>query len=183
MSAGVVHDDDRKLRKILREVAKLRGATVTIGVHGTGGTYPDGQTVAEVATIHEFGAGRIPERSFLRSTVDGNPKPMIEAQKSAANVCRDLISARQCAERIGLVTVGAVKETILSGIAPPLSQQTIQSRMKKGEHGGGLASKAGATTPLVDTGQLIGSITHEVTGARGWGRASAGTKAGIAGAE
>ena len=166
MAGGVqVTDDRRVLDRIMREVAKLRGATVTVGVHADAGVHGDGpETVAQVAATHEFGSGRVPERSFLRSTVDGNPKPMIQAQKAAAAVCRGSLSAHDAAEQIGVVTVGAVKETILSRIPPPLAPSTVQRRLEKGEHGGGLASKSDALTPLVDTGQLIQSIQYRTEG-------------------
>lgn len=164
MATVEVQDNDRLYRQILGEVAKLRHASVTIGVHQSAGVHGDGpETVAQIAATHEFGsaAQRIPERSFLRSTVDGNPKPMMEAQKAAGEVCRGKLSAQHCVERIGVVTRDAVKETILSKIPPPLSPATVQRRLEKGKHGGGLASKADATTPLVDSGQLIASIQFE----------------------
>lgn len=166
MSAQVtITDDDKLYRKILREVGKLKSATVTVGVHGSAGMHSDsGETVAQIAATHEFGADRIPERSFLRSTVDGNPKPMIALQNAASSVCKGELTARQACETVGIVTVGAVKETILHKIAPPLSPATVAKRKEKGAHGGGLASKADATTPLVDSGQLINSITHVVSG-------------------
>ena len=68
MAAGVeVTDDRRVLDRILREVAKLGGATVTVGVHGDTGIHGDGpETVAQVSATHEFGSGHVPERSFLR---------------------------------------------------------------------------------------------------------------------
>lgn len=164
MAAGgtIITRNDR-LRLILAQVAKLRGAKVTIGIHASAGQHAGSpETVADIALKHEFGSGRIPERSFLRSTVDGNPKPMIQAQKAANKVCHGQLTAQQACDQIGLVTVGEVKQTIFNKIPPPLSQQTIAVHQAKAAHGGGLAGHADATTPLIDSGQMISSITHEV---------------------
>ena len=101
---------------------------------------------------------------------------MIEAQRAASAVCKGEMYARVAVQRIGVVTVGAVKETILSRIPPPLAPSTVQRRLEKGSHGGGSESKADALTPLVDTGQLIQSIQFKIeSNARGWGKASAAT--------
>lgn len=168
MAAGATFSDDRRaLDKILREVRKLRSAAVTVGVHGDSGARTDGElSNVDVARIHEFGQGKIPERSFLRSTVDANGADLLKhAQKVAGKVALGTMPASQALDSVGVVIVGAVQSTISAGIAPALAPATIASRMEKGSHGGGLASKANATTPLVDSGQLIRSIQYRVTGA------------------
>lgn len=162
MAQGVTITDNRRLYDaIQREVAKLRGAVVTVGIHGDdagrdGGTL----TNPQIGAIHEFGSGRIPERSFLRSTVDGSDLIATTAEQSASDVAHGKASADKAANRLGVVAVGAVKRTIQSRIPPPLSQQTLERRAAKGAHGGGLASMGGAATPLIDSGQLIQSIQY-----------------------
>jgi hypothetical protein len=162
MTQGVTITDDRRLYDaIQREVAKLRGAVVTVGIHGDDSRRDDGaQTNPQIGAIHEFGSGRIPERSFLRSTVDGSDKIVKTAEQAASDVAHGKLSAEKAANRVGVVAVGAVKRTIQSRIPPPLSQQTLERRAAKGAHGGGLASMGGAATPLIDSGQLIQSIQY-----------------------
>lgn len=185
MATGVtITDDDRKLRALMREVAKLRRAVVTVGVHEDTGLH-DGstETVASIAALHEYGAPDhkppIPQRSFLQSTVDNSPLPLETAQQAAADVCNGVITARVACERVGVVTAGAVKRTIHAGIRPALAPATVKRRMEKGAHGGGLASHGDSTTPLDDSGQLLRSITHKVSGNAGWGSANAQTQAGV----
>lgn len=159
-----VQDNRAKLDAILREVHKLAGATVTIGVHGDDADRKDGEfTNPQLGAVHEFGSGRIPERSFLRSTVDSG-KPMEFAEQVSAKVARGDMTAEKAAQQVGVVVVGQVKQTIKNKIPPPLSEQTIKSRMAKGAHGGGLASLGNSTTPLIDTGQLVQSIQFRVEG-------------------
>lgn len=159
-----VHDNRAKLDAILREVHKLAGAVVTVGVHGDDAQRKDdSETNPEIGAKHEFGSGHIPERSFLRSTVDGG-KPMEFAEQISAKVARGQMSADRAAQQIGVVTVGEVKQTIAAKIPPPLSEQTIKRRLEKGAHGGGLASLGNSTTPLIDTGQLVQSIQYKVEG-------------------
>ena len=159
-----VQDNRAKLDAIMREVHKLAGATVTVGVHGDNAARKDDtETNPEIGAKHEFGSGNIPERSFLRSTVDGG-KPIEEAEKVSAKVARGQMSAAQAAERVGVKTVGLVKDTIGARIPPPLSEQTIKRRLETGAHGGGALSLGSSTTPLVDTGQLVQSIQYRVEG-------------------
>jgi len=191
MSVQVTFTDDDKLyRKILREVAKINKAEITVGVHSDTGTYKpaDGETadgkeptIAYIASCHEFGKGHNPERSFLRF-VEATGAPMKMLQEKAAEVCHGELTARQACEQVGLFTVGKVKERIRNGPFKPLNPDYEKRKLKKGAHGSGLLSKTEKQTILVDTGQLIASITHKVTGAAGWGSASASTKAAVGGA-
>jgi hypothetical protein len=166
MSAApvTIKDDRRELDRILREVGKLRGAEVTIGIHGDGtAREEDGESNPEIGARHEYGIG-VPERSFLRPSVqDGSLQDA--AEDAVADVATGKRRARVAAERVGIKAVADIKTRIQAGIAPPLSEATVASRKKKGAHGGGLASLADATTPLVDTGQLIQSIQYRVGGA------------------
>ena len=159
-----VHDDRSKLDAILKEIAALARATVTVGVHQEEAKRDAGEfTNPQIGAVHEFGSGHIPERSFLRSTVDGGG-PMAFAEQVSAKVARGQMSAGKAAEQIGVVTVGQVKQTIAHKIPPPLSPDTIAKRQEKGAHGGGLLSLGDATTPLIDSGQLVQSIQYKVEG-------------------
>jgi hypothetical protein len=150
--------------KILRELGKLRRTVVTVGVHQDDSARAgDSLTNPQLAAIHEFGAGRIPERSFLRATIDQDRRVEDFAREQAAEVATGVRPASQAGERIGVMTSNAVKTRIRDHIPPPLAAVTIQRKIEKGAHGSGLASMAGnAAAPLIDTGQLINSITYKV---------------------
>ena len=161
--ASVVQDDRRVWDRILGQLAKLRRTSVTVGVHADATVRDDGGSNAMIGAVHEFGTSRIPERSFLRATVDTDKTVITFAQQQAAKVAQGQETAAKAGERIGIMTADRVKRRIRSHIPPPLSPKTVERKLAKGSHGGGLASKAGdAAAPLIDSGQLINSINYEV---------------------
>lgn len=158
-----VQDDRRAWDHLLRELAQLRRTKITVGVHANDAQRDEGGSNVQIAAVHEFGGGKIPERSFLRATVDGDPSILKFAQDQADAVVHGQMTAERAGERIGILTTDKVKRRIRAGIAPALKPQTIERKLAKGAHGAGLASMA--STPavaLIDTGQLINSITYEV---------------------
>lgn len=65
---------DYKSKDMERLEAFMKGAKsayVTIGIHSDAGEYPGGPDVVEVALWQEFGTETIPQRSFIRSVIDG----------------------------------------------------------------------------------------------------------------
>lgn len=159
-----VIDNKTTWNRILRELVKLRRTTVTIGVHSQQSARSgDALTNPQLAAIHEFGGGNVPERSFLRATVDQDRSIETFARDQAAQVATGMMPAKQAGERVGVIATAAVKRRIRAHIPPPLAAVTIERKLGKGSHGGGLASKGGdAAAPLIDTGQLINSITYQV---------------------
>lgn len=163
--AGGAHvrvvDRDRGWRSLAREVERLkRGAFVRVGVQGNEAAAAhqngNGKTVADVATTHEFGAvvvsknGKqivIPERSFIRATIDLNHAKL---QRTATLLGRGVIAGRfargQALELLGEQAVGMMKQRISDGIAPANAPATI--------------ARKGSSTPLIDQGQLRGSLTQ-----------------------
>ena len=162
-----IRERDFGFKKIMREVRKLAAEKrphVKIGVMGpkasekkqvkTDGAKSStlsGLTNVEVATFHEFGGegGRPPERSFLRSTMTENASSYVEL----ANKIKDeIFSAKMTSEKglaiIGMKIVSDVKKNIRAGIKPDLAQSTINAK--------------GSSTPLIDTGQMLNSITYAV---------------------
>ncbi len=108
-------------------------------------------SLLEVAVIHEFGAGAIPQRSFIRATMDER-KADIEAEllKLAKGVVGGKIDARGALELLGAKVAGWCQTRIATGIAPALKAAT--TRRKK------------SSKPLVDTGQLRSAIAYRVEG-------------------
>lgn len=146
---------DAVWKAIFGRVRGLKHARVKVGVVGSAAREEeDGTTLAEIAAIHEFGApaAGIPERSFLRSTFR-NPQKLEQLRKLQARLARDLIAGKiDVARAMGLLGAwgaGAVKATITrDGEFAPLKPSTI--------------AKKGSSRPLIDSGQLLNSISWVV---------------------
>jgi hypothetical protein len=108
-------------------------------------------TTAEVAEIHEFGRGNSPERSWLRGYVAENVTRLEAMIRRCARAIYDgKITEEQALALFGQQVVGEIKKRIVAGIAPALAESTLA------------AKGSGKTTPLVNTGQFIGSISHAI---------------------
>lgn len=151
-----VIDRDLGFRALMRRLADANVSAVTVGVHSDDGenTAEGGGnlTVLDVATFHEFGTMTIPERSFIRAGVDQNERVIRSLIKNVSRAIvsnRKRMSPRRALEIIGADITRKIQGRIRDGIDPPLAAST-------------LARKGGKTTPLIDTGQLIQSITFQV---------------------
>ena len=89
---------------------------------------------------------RIPERSFLRSGFDANKD---DVNKKAAKIMADVASGKTTVrglhQAVGLELSGAIKEYAVSLNSPGNHPFTVENK--------------GSSNPLVDTGDMIGSIT------------------------
>lgn len=151
-----IQDDDRGMAEIMRSLATLSKAEITIGIHAVDGAkaYAKGKknfkaTTAFVGAVHEFGAPSrgIPQRSFLRATVDSNSSRIEGFLFDAVAAVIDRVKdPMQAANTVGLQVVGLVAKRIVQGIPPALKPATIERK--------------GSSTPLIDTGQLRQSIRH-----------------------
>jgi hypothetical protein len=161
-----VTDKDAGWDALKERVLKLStgGAFTLVGVQGQQAAAAHHKaarmTVADLAVVHEFGAvirtrhGSeivIPQRSFIRATIDEYaPKLQRTASALGQGVLMGKFMTRQALELLGQQGTGLIKQRIADRIAPRNADSTI-ARKK-------------SSTPLVDTGQLRGSITHRVEG-------------------
>lgn len=148
-----IKDDKREQMKLEKRLRKMQKSPhVAVGILQDE-PVDDDFTMLDLATVHEFGSkhGRIPARSFFRSTLDLKRLEYVKliAKLQDAYVVGKL-TMKQALTQLGEVVVGDMKETINHGIAPPLSEETI--RRKK------------SSKQLIDKGYLKGSITHQVRG-------------------
>lgn len=150
---------DLGLDKLLRELsAPNRSITLKVGVVGPGATNShdteSGLTNAALAVIHEFGApgAGIPERSFIRSTIDMNRHEYMDVllPKLVRGILEGRFSFYQALELLGQRMAADIKKRITegAGIPPALQPETIDRK--------------GSDRPLVDTGRLLGAITYAV---------------------
>ena len=156
---GGVTDTDRGYADLRATLAKLAAdkPRVVVGIRGQAGAQSyqgdDGKAISlvEVGAVHEFGSqdGRIPERSYLRSTFDARRTDYERGLRAGLGRVVDGSSDIDTEfGRLGLVVAGDVQQTIATLTDPPLAEYTIR--------------KKGSSKPLIDTGRLKQSIDHEV---------------------
>ena len=168
-------DVDRGWKDIQREIRKTQGKPhVVVGIYGASADAPhtdSGFSVGRVASVHECGLG-VPERSFIRATVDAWGPQIARLARAqgkkvltgTAAVGRDVkgkftsaggkrkpYPMRKALDVIGAFVHGKIIERINEGISPENRPSTI--------------AKKGSSKPLIDTGQLKGSIAWEVRNA------------------
>jgi hypothetical protein len=183
VATSAVTDRDLGLKKIIEQLRE--GAHVRVGIQGSdAAVQPEGSrlNIVQIATVHEYGSmdGRIPQRSFLRSTFD---EKKVELEKLIGRLIGKAlqspgsISLEQVVGLAGQRYLDLVKAKIRSKIAPPLSKFTLAKRLgkiwadanttKRRKRAGELQAQfdasgtlpAESVTPLIDTGRLIGSLT------------------------
>lgn len=146
-----VTDTDMGYDDLVKALANLSADPhVLVGVREEAGAeVPPGSdaTIAEYATYNEFGMG-VPERSFLRSTVDRNEKVYVDALATACGKVLDGGDVDTAFGRVGLQAARDVQQTIRDFSDPPNAASTIRQK--------------GSSSPLEDTGRLRQSIDHEV---------------------
>lgn len=145
---------DRGWNRIKRDMRRMDGAAVKIGILAEAGFHEDGSIhVAQLGSIHEFGAPRrgIPERSFLRATADAKQAELTSFKvKEMASIQRGTSNVRLSLTRLGQRFKDMVIAALNQGVPPPNKPRTITAK--------------GSSKPLIDTGQLKQSIRFKVEG-------------------
>ncbi|CAI3933441.1 phage virion morphogenesis protein [Commensalibacter communis] len=131
---------------VLLQIPELKdGFTIKVGI-ASGATYPDGQSVADVAYWNEVGTPNIPARptfSVVPFKYGDNWGQQLEAILKSSGW-----KIEQSLEAFGNIVAGQVKLEINNLLDPPLSPYTIK--------------KKGSSKPLIDTGLLINSVVYQV---------------------
>lgn len=142
-----------RLKKAL-EAARARGSYVKAGVLGTGAKEDHGgATNVLIAAVHEFGSpeNNIPERAPIRTAFTAHRREYLEMLRAVVKSVYQLKGGLEPGlGRIGMKMAVDIKRGITSGpgLPPPLAPATV--------------ARKGSDRPLVDTGQLVNSITWEV---------------------
>lgn len=152
-----VQDRDKGLKTLLKALANY---DLTVGIHEAEGSQlsEDGDaTIAEIGYFHEYGTTtedgevHIPERSFLRDYIDENEalnnKRLTKLFQKVIS-SKGTFSAQTALNQFGLHAVGEIQKRISDGIEPELDDRTI--------------ARKGSSVPLIDTGLLRSSITHQL---------------------
>lgn len=91
----------------------------------------------------------IPERSFIRSTIDKNASNYRKLiNRLAGEVYGAKLTTMRALDLLGLKVVSDMQRTIRAGIAPPNKPATIRRK--------------GSSKPLIDSGVLLKSLKHKV---------------------
>jgi hypothetical protein len=147
-----IKDIDRGYRDLMKRLDRSvrMKPEVVVGVLGES-TYEqagDDASVLDIAVFHELGVG-VPRRSWLRDWYDENlPANKRAIRHLAIKVLKGELDEIQALEAFGMKSVASIRRRIKAGIAPPLEDVT--------------KDRKNSDTPLIDTGQFIQSITHEV---------------------
>jgi len=143
-------DKDRGLLAMRRRLAEAGRRVVKVGIFGAAASADhDGLSNVDVASFHEFGTENIPQRSFIRATVDQNRQSISKTQGQVARgILKGRISETRGLGLIGAQVQGMIQKAISDRIPPPLKAATIAAK--------------GSSVPLIDTGQLRQSIAWEV---------------------
>lgn len=151
-----------KLEKALAAIGKNinKASSVDIGFLEDA-TYPDGQSVALVAFIQEFGApnAKIPPRPFFRTMIQdkspGWPKAI------ADNLKQNNYDADKTLDQAGAGIAGQLQQSIIDIVEPPLSQTTLMLRKMRADN-----------PDLVVTGKTVGEAAARVAAGKSYGGVS-----------
>ena len=134
------------IKEIERLGKSLKGDdSVKVGLPKGSNNYPDGTSVIMVGTVHEFGspARNIPQRSFLRSTLQKNKRSYKSLfKKLSKSVVDGKRTKEQALGMLGIQVQGDVQQQINDIKTPPLKNRD--------------------GNPLIDTGHLRQSIIYKV---------------------
>ncbi len=165
-----LEDKDKGLLKAFKTALEIKYARVKVGVlasspqggapvSGPGGVegaasgQARGITVAQLASILEFGTedGHIPPRPALGSTFDRMHGELVEMGKKLIKAALDgKITVSKGLNILGAKLANEVKKSITAGagVPPPNAPSTIRQK--------------GSSRPWVDTGRTVGAITWQV---------------------
>lgn len=134
-----------KFKAALKQaVDKAASGTVRVGIIESQ-TYPDGESVAQVAYWNEYGTATIPARPFFRNTI---AEKQGEWADKAAELLKQSDDTNHALALIGEGVKGDIVETIQNFTEPPNADSTVKRK--------------GFDKPLVDTGDLWRAIQSEV---------------------
>lgn len=151
-----VNINDGAWKKIMRAVVESGDWRAKVGVlasSGAGEPHAGGDaTNAEIAIFQELGTRDIPARSFIGDTFRINKADELRTMITALSrrVVVGALDIKKAVSVLGAWGANAVKNAITQhDIPPPLAPATVEAK--------------GSSKPLVDTGQLLGSISWQIT--------------------
>jgi phage gpG-like protein len=143
--------------KVLQDLIKSlkKPPTAKIGILGSKNARSDGGSNASIGAVHEFGAGNVPQRSFLRIPLVENLQKHVESsgllnEKAAQKIVEEK-SLKPWVEKLAIIAKAVVLEGFDTGGFgkwAPLKESTLSKKKVK--------------QILVETQQLRDSIEYRV---------------------
>ena len=154
-----VTDNRGKWDALLKRIAQVKGASLTVGIHADEAKREDGGDNVLIGAVHEFGAPGhkppIPQRAFLRPGV-ASAGPAIG--NAAVHGLRGVVdgTARPMAVlgTMGNAALAGIYRRIDSNIGPALSKATIANRIRRTQKGRNALNKAAKYTRLLSRGGI-----------------------------
>jgi len=134
-----------------KDLAKKEVAVGITSDNATTAIYGSGKTVLEIGSIHEFGAGNLPRRSFIKNS---NELKSSEIKEKIEQVLLNISEGSDVDGELsflGIFVQNIYKDAFISkgfGTWPDISQLTKDNKR--------------SSQVLIDTGTLRRSINHEV---------------------
>jgi len=144
--------DPKKWQQLADRLNEWAGKNVMVGIPAAENARNDGPIgSAGILAVHEFGSPErgIPERSVVRRSIhDNQAKYVVLNKQSLRKVLRGEMTIEAAINLLGTIAAGDVKLTIRHADLAPLKKATEKRK--------------GSSQPLIDSAQMIQSITHEV---------------------
>lgn len=145
-----IKDKDYGFQRIEIDMKELRKRSVKIGIMGN--EEVDGISVVDYGMYNEFGTSRIPARPFMSKTAELHTEETTKfVHFLVGRIIDGKISDDTALHNVGMKYQSFVQQTIrdAKNWAVPNDPKTV--------------ARKGSTSPLIDTGRLVGSIRYEVT--------------------
>jgi hypothetical protein len=142
-----------KVNELFARILELGKYDIAVGVPASKSARGDESELnnAQIAAVNELGStdGRIPERSFIRSTLTENRNKYARMMGQVARRVSEGQDAPAIAlHRVGFIISADVKHKIATGPFIPNAPSTIKRKK--------------SNKPLIDKGQLVQSIDHVI---------------------
>lgn len=115
----------------------------------------DGSTLAEIAAAHEYGTAVIPQRSWIRRTFTDQLDELKGMQTKLSKALLDgKMDVLRAMSLLGTWGAAAIKATVTQGrVTPKLEESAAGLRT---------IERKGSSQTLIDTGQMVNSVTWVV---------------------
>jgi hypothetical protein len=111
----------------------------------------EGVSVVDYATYNEFGTSRIPARPFMQTTADTSKEEITKfTEYLVGRMIDGKVTDTTVLQNLGAKYQSLVQNTIrdAKNWAVPNAESTVAMK--------------GSTSPLIDTGRLVGAVRYEV---------------------
>lgn len=170
INSKITGDDLKGIEGLKERVRKLRNTSINIGVFA--GNYPNGESIASVGLIHEFGSvtGRtfnykgksvhisgIPQRSWLRMPIKSRKFKVLNDREFLKSILIVALSNDKELDKwlnfIGNDAVQTIREAFLTGGFGKWDDNMNPEYIKL---------KGSADSPLMDTSLLVSSVEYKI---------------------